>query len=121
MADLHPAEGHVRQAAALGWVARAWARLLGSRPRREGGMWVCAGLPRWAFPRGGVTYGDTYLCGSAAVATSPARLRHERVHVDQWVRHGMWFAVLYLRAGRDPRRNRFEVEAGLADAGYGEG
>ncbi|MEG8036152.1 hypothetical protein QP157_12770 [Sphingomonas sp. LR61] len=45
-------------------------------------------------------------------------LRHERVHVEQWRRYGMLMPVLYAVAGRDPLRNRFEVEAGLEDGGY---
>ena len=92
--------------------------MLGVRAVDEDGMHVCAGLPDRAFPRGGVTWGDTYLTGRGAVGRSAERLRHERVHVEQWRRHGMAFALLYLRAGRDPGRNRFEVEAGLSDGGY---
>jgi hypothetical protein len=68
-----------------------------------------------------VTWGDTYLTGAAEECLTPERLRHERVHVAQWQRHGLRFALLYLLAGRDPQRNRYEVEAGLADGGYSTG
>ncbi|PPK97491.1 hypothetical protein CLV92_10321 [Kineococcus xinjiangensis] len=108
----------MRQAAAVGLLARAYARLLGARHEQHGDLHVCWGLPRWAFPRGGVTFGDTYLTGSAPVARSARRLRHERVHVEQWRRHGCLFALLYVLAGRRAQRNRFEVEAGLTDGGY---
>ena len=45
-------------------------------------------------------------------------LEHEAVHKRQWQRYGMLFPLLYLVAGRDPLRNRFEVEAGLEKGGY---
>jgi hypothetical protein len=49
---------------------------------------------------------------------SPETLRHERVHVEQWRRHGFFrFSVLYLwyhfRYGYE--RNPFEVEARRAE------
>jgi hypothetical protein len=49
---------------------------------------------------------------------SAATLRHERVHVAQWKRHGAFrFAILYLwyhfRHGYE--RNPFEVEARRAE------
>lgn len=108
-----------RQAALVGRAARLYAGLWRAQGEQVGDMHVRWGLPRWAYPRGGVTWGDTYLCGTGDWARSESRLRHERVHVEQWRRHGLWFAVLYVRAGRDPQRNRFEVEAGLTDGGYG--
>lgn len=107
-----------RQAALVGALARGYARLFRVRAEHVDGLFVCSGLPRRAFPRGGVTWGDTYVCGAAPLARAGERLRHERVHVQQWRRHGLWFAVLYVCAGRDPLRNRFEVEAGLQDGGY---
>lgn len=87
-----------------------------SRGRVESheGLIVCR-LPRWAYPRGGMTVGRVFLTGQS---TSAGMYRHERVHVEQWHRYGLLFPVLYWAAGRDPRRNRFEVEAGLADGGY---
>jgi len=85
------------------------------RVRVEGDLIVLTGLPRWAFRRGGTTVGRVYLTRDN---DSPAVLRHERVHVEQWRRLGLWMPVLYLLAGTDPLRNRFEIEAGLEDGGY---
>jgi len=45
-------------------------------------------------------------------------LRHERVHREQWKRYGLALPLLYWLSGRDPQRNRFEIEAGLKDGGY---
>ncbi|MGB3840589.1 MAG: GNAT family N-acetyltransferase [Rhodanobacter sp.] len=47
-----------------------------------------------------------------------AVLRHEGVHKQQWLRYGFLMPVLYLFAGRNALRNRFEIEAGLEDGGY---
>ncbi len=79
------------------------------------GLIVCTGLPRWVFRRGGTCVGSVYLTRDN---DGPRVLRHERVHVAQWRRYGMLMPVLYAAAGRDPLRNRFEVEAGLDDGGY---
>ncbi|PCN47838.1 Fe-S oxidoreductase [Curtobacterium sp. 'Ferrero'] len=79
------------------------------------GLVVCSGLPRWAFRRGGTCVGSVYLTRDN---DDERVLRHERVHVDQWKRYGMAMPLLYAIAGRDPLRNRFEVEAGLEDGGY---
>lgn len=82
---------------------------------RHGELIVCRGLPRWAFRRGGVCVGRVFITRNA---TSPAVLRHESVHVEQWRKYGLLFPLLYAVAGNDPLRNRFEIEAGLADGGY---
>lgn len=110
--------GTRRQSRRLGAAAEGYARLLGARTEILDGLRVCSGLPRWAYPRGGITVGDTYLTGRVAHTRDPARIRHELVHRDQWRRHGYAFALRYLRAGRNPQRNRYEVEAGLRDGGY---
>jgi len=98
----------------VGWIwGGLWSR---GRIERRDGLTVFRGLPSWAFPRGGVCVGDCFLTGD----TEPdARvLRHEAVHAAQWRRYGFLMPVLYLLAGRDPLRNRFEIEAGLADGWY---
>lgn len=102
------------------WLATGLALIWGAplarfRVARHGDLFVCSGLPRWAFGRGGTTIGAVYLTHDAV---SEAVLRHEAVHRQQWRRYGLAFIVLYLAAGRDPVRNRFEVEAGLEDGGY---
>lgn len=98
----------------VGWI---WGSLWSTGPveRREG-LWVFRGLPEWAFARGGVCVGGCYLTGN--VDPSPEVLRHEAVHREQWLRYGFLMPVLYLAAGRNPLRNRFEIEAGLEDGGY---
>ncbi|WP_210508656.1 Fe-S oxidoreductase [Naasia sp. SYSU D00057] len=97
-------------------VALVWGLPLSTgRVRVEGDLIVLTGLPRWAFRRGGTTVGRVYLTRDN---DSPGVLRHERVHVEQWRRLGLWMPVLYLLAGTDPLRNRFEIEAGLEDGGY---
>lgn len=99
---------------AVGWV---WGGLWSTgRVEKREGLWVFRGLPSWAFQRGGVCVGGCFLTGDARV--SDAVLRHEAVHAAQWRRYGMLMPVLYLFAGRDPLRNRFEIEAGLEDGNY---
>lgn len=98
----------------VGWV---WGSLWSTgRIERRHGLWVFRGLPGWAFPRGGVCVGACFLTGDAR--PSDAVLRHEAVHRRQWRRYGFLMPVLYLFAGRDPLRNRFEIEAGLAEGNY---
>jgi hypothetical protein len=98
----------------VGWL---WGSLwsTGTIERRDG-LWVFRGLPTWAFPRGGVCVGGCYLTGDLPV--TDAVLRHEAVHKAQWRRYGFLMPVLYALAGRNPLRNRFEIEAGLADGNY---
>ena len=102
------------------WFATAagvtWGALLGGfRVSKRGGVIVCAGLPRWAFGRGGTTIGAAYLTRDN---TADAVLEHEAVHRAQWKKYGLAFIPLYLAAGRDARHNRFEIEAGLDKGGY---
>ncbi len=99
---------------AVGWV---WGSLWSTgRIERRHGLWVFHGMPDWAFPRGGVCVGGCYLTGARAV--TDAVLRHEAVHARQWRRFGFLMPVLYWLSGRDPLRNRFEIEAGLEDGNY---
>lgn len=83
--------------------------------RRVDGLWVFTGMPKWTFGRGGSCVGACYLTDQNV---SPAVLRHERVHREQWRRYGLALPLLYQLSGRDPLRNRFEIEAGLKDGGY---
>lgn len=99
---------------AVGWV---WGSVWSTGPiERRGGLWIFRGMPRWTFNRGGVCVGGCYLTGGGM--PSDAVLRHEAVHKAQWLRYGFLMPVLYLFAGRDPLRNRFEIEAGLEDGNY---
>lgn len=85
------------------------------RIRRHGSLIVFTGMPRWAFRRGGACMGCCYLTDDNV---SRDILEHEEVHRDQWRRYGLAFPLLNLLAGRDPLRNRFEIEAGLRKGGY---
>ena len=102
------------------WFATACALVWGgvmSRGHlsRTGGLIVASGCPRWSFGRGGTTIGAVYLTRDSV---APAVLRHEAVHRAQWKHYGLAFIPLYLAAGRDAARNRFEIEAGLENGGY---
>ncbi len=102
------------------WVATSagllWGGILSlGRVDRRGGVVVARRCPRWAFGRGGTTIGAVYLTHDRL---SEPVLAHEAVHRAQWRRYGLAFIVLYLAAGQDPLHNRFEIEAGLARAGY---
>ncbi|GAA1946817.1 Fe-S oxidoreductase [Microbacterium deminutum] len=98
----------------VGWV---WGSLWSTgRVEQRGGLWIFRGMPKWAFPRGGTCAGGCFLTGDLPVTDT--LLRHEAVHKRQWERYGFLMPVLYLLAGRDPLRNRFEIEAGLEDGNY---
>ena len=90
-----------------------WSR---GRVERRSGLWVFRGMPSATFGRGGVCVGDCFLTGTTRL--DDRLLRHEAVHARQWRRYGLLLPLLYLFAGRDPLRNRFEIEAGLADGRY---
>lgn len=99
---------------AVGWI---WGGLWSTgRVEQRGGLWVFRGMPAWAFARGGVCAGACYLTGDAE--PDDRVLAHEAVHKRQWQRYGLLMPVLYAWAGRNPLRNRFEIEAGLEDGNY---
>jgi len=85
------------------------------RIERRNGLFVFRGLPAWTFGRGGSCVGAVYLTNQNVSADV---LEHEAVHKVQWQRYGMLFPLLYFVAGRDPLKNRFEIEAGLEKGGY---
>ncbi|MDN3494558.1 hypothetical protein QL996_01335 [Planococcus sp. APC 4015] len=98
----------------VGWI---WGTLWSTgRVEKHGDLWVFRGLPAWAFPRGGSCVGGCFLTGDAPL--TERLLRHEAVHRRQWQRYGILMPFLYLFAGRNPLRNRFEIEAGLEDGNY---
>lgn len=97
-------------------VAFAWGFVFSvGRVQRRAGLLVFTGMPRRTFGRGGSCVGGCYLTDRNVTDDV---LEHEAVHKRQWQRYGMLFPVLYLAAGRNPVRNRFEVEAGLEKGGY---
>lgn len=101
-------------ATAIGFV---WGGIWSTgRVEKHGELLVFRGMPRWTHARGGVCVGRCYL--THAASENPRVLVHELVHVRQWRRYGLLLPVLYAFAGRDPSRNRFEIEAGLEDGGY---
>jgi hypothetical protein len=99
-------------------VALGWARLWRARINFDDGveMFVCSGM-RGGYGRAGTTFGGAYLTKDY---TGARTLHHESVHADQWAHYGLAFGPLYLiEEIRHPKaRNRFEIEAGLADGGY---
>ncbi len=98
----------------VGWF---WGTLWSTGPvERRAGLWIFRGMPSWTYARGGVCVGGCFLTGDRR--PSDAVLRHERVHREQWLRYGFLMPLLYFFAGRDPLRNRFEIEAGLQDGNY---
>lgn len=97
-------------------VGFAWGAIWSTgRIERRDGLWVFRGMPAWTFARGGSCVGGCYLTNRNVSARV---LRHEAVHREQWRRFGLAMPLLYWLAGRDPLRNRFEIEAGLEDGGY---
>lgn len=97
-------------------VGMVWGGLWSTgRVERVGELLVFRGMPQWSFRRGGVCVGRCYLTGNNV---SPSVLAHEAVHVRQWRRYGFLMPVLYVLAGRNALRNRFEIEAGLVEGGY---
>ncbi|GAB3145112.1 hypothetical protein GCM10027058_00940 [Microbacterium neimengense] len=99
---------------AVGWIwGTLWSR---GRVERHGRLFVFRGMPSWAFPRGGVCVGHCFLTGDGRI--DDRLIAHESVHERQWRRFGILMPILYSIAGRDPLRNRFEIEAGLADGNY---
>lgn len=98
----------------IGWV---WGSLWSTgKIEKRGEMWVFRGMPSWTFKRGGICVGTCFLTGDGRI--DDRIIRHETVHKRQWQRYGMLMPILYLLAGRNPLRNRFEIEAGLADGNY---
>jgi hypothetical protein len=102
------------------WFASAaglvWGAIMSrGRIRRHGPLLVASGMPRWTFGRGGTTVGCVYLTRDV---DSESVLRHEAVHREQWRHYGLAMIPLYIAAGADASRNRFEIEAGLRDGGY---
>lgn len=117
--------GAVRAAARSSWQstfitlgALVYARVWGGQIHfeRRHRIFIAVGM-RGGFARAGTTVGGVFL-----TRREPGErlIRHESVHADQWARYGIVFPFLYwYEELRNPReRNRFEIEAGLAEGGY---
>ncbi|RFA20296.1 Fe-S oxidoreductase [Subtercola boreus] len=97
-------------------VGLVWGAALSTgRIRRVEGLFVCRGVPTWAFSRGGSCIGGVYLTDTN---DAPTVLEHEAIHRRQWMTYGLTFPLVYALAGTDPLKNRFEIEAGLTKGGY---
>ncbi len=96
--------------AGAAWGVIAGRGPIGRRMRRHGTLLVAETLPAWAFGCGGTTVGGVYLTSpESAARAGEALYGHEAVHERQWRRFGLAMIPLYLMAGRDPLRNRFEI------------
>jgi hypothetical protein len=73
-------------------------------------------------PAAGVALGRTIVV-LRGVPLTDRLLRHELVHVRQWLRHGVCFPILYLwyHLRHGYRGNPFEIEARRAERGHGPG
>ena len=111
---LDPAVVRAGYAVATG-AGLVWGALVSTGRLERRAVLVASGCPRWAFGRGGTTIGAVYLTRDTA---SDRVIAHEAVHREQWRRYGLAFIPLYLAAGADATRNRFEIEAGLEAGGY---
>jgi hypothetical protein len=93
------------------------AEAVGADCDDSGGLTVCrTSVPIYA--RGGTTVGHTYVTGYNPAWAKPARLKHERVHAEQWDSAGEFFAPLYFLEGFDPCHNIYEEAADWKDGGY---
>ncbi|WNI24930.1 DNRLRE domain-containing protein [Streptomyces sp. ITFR-16] len=103
---------------ALGWgLAHGGSRYLGYRCSYRYGLRVCRG--GWGLhARGGTTIGSTYFTSSNPRYISYNRIRHEKIHRQQWRHYGLGFAIRYARAGSNPCHNRYERRANLRWGGY---
>ncbi|WP_238432052.1 RHS repeat-associated core domain-containing protein [Streptomyces cavernae] len=106
-----------RQQARIVGVGLAYvgSRYLGYRCRYSYGMRVCSG-GIGLHARGGTTLGTTFFTPKRN--PSPALMRHEKRHRSQWKRYGFRFGYMYLRAGINACRNKWERRANWTDGGY---
>lgn len=93
------------------------AKMVGAKCGATKDMIVCQ-TPIPIYGRGGTTIGHTYVTGNDPDYVSPKRLRHERVHTEQWDEYGAGFGPMYFGEGLDPCHNKYEKEAGWKDCGY---
>ncbi|MEV2201894.1 RHS repeat-associated core domain-containing protein [Streptomyces fradiae] len=104
-----------QQARFVGTWTAGISQRLGYRCSHQYGMRVCSGGVG-LHARGGTTLGTTFFTSKGRF--SSRLMRHERQHKRQWMRYGFRFGYMYLRAGSNPCRNRWERRAGWRDGGY---
>ncbi|MER8048150.1 RHS repeat-associated core domain-containing protein, partial [Streptomyces sp. NPDC094032] len=105
------------QASVIGRGSAYLSRAAGYRCRYRYGMRVCSGGAGF-HARGGTTIGTTFFTSSRN--PSYKLMRHEKRHRSQWRRYGLRFMYMYLRAGSNPCRNRWERRANYDDGDYRE-
>ncbi|WP_128379986.1 hypothetical protein [Streptomyces cavernae] len=105
-----------RQARIVGvGLAYVGSRYLGYRCRYSYGMRVCSG-GIGLHSRGGATLGTTFFTPKRN--PDAALMRHEKRHRSQWKRYGFRFGYMYLRAGTNACRNKWERRANWKDGDY---
>lgn len=109
---------HRVQAAEIGLEAALYVLATGGSCKSISGLRVCSGGWGHNYGRGGTTWGTTYVARVGAQYITPERIRHEKIHVEQWNKYGENFGVMYLLAGSNPCTNKYEIQAGLKDGGY---
>jgi hypothetical protein len=102
----------------LGQVVALYTIKTGGSCKDLFGLRTCSAGWGHAYGRGGTTLGTTFVVAAGSRNVSATQIEHEKVHRAQWRYHGYAFALLYLHAGSNPCRNRFEIEAGLVSGGY---
>ncbi|MDT9698293.1 DNRLRE domain-containing protein [Streptomyces sp. P17] len=106
-----------RQQARIVGVGTAYfgTRYLGYRCRYTHRMRVCSG-GIGLHSRSGTTLGTTFF--TSIRNPSSKLMSHEKRHRSQWKRYGFRFGYMYLRAGINPCRNKWERRANWGDGGY---
>ena len=104
----------------IGWAAMAYTKWSGGNCYRLE-MVVCNGGWGHLYHGGGTTFGTTYVAGNDRYGNANDGsdvIAHEMVHMGQWQTIGPAFAVDYFRAGLNPCKNKYEIQAGLKKEGY---
>lgn len=94
------------------------AKSVGAECRGAGGDLIVCQTSMPIYGRGGTTIGHTYITGFDPEDDDKAKLRHERVHTEQWDKFGAGFIYKYFSEGVDACHNQYEEEAGWKDGDY---
>ena len=68
--------------------------------------------------RGGITIGNVYFTSNNPLYVTPERIKHEKVHVQQWEKYGLDFGYLYIMEPKNACTNGWEIQANLYLGGY---